>query len=119
MTPEPLPEAGVADVPFGRRGTGERYGPPVTDAYAKYDDELRAWADDHQLPLFTEYKDEPVRSFQIVGSTGSECQIWLDQDGSVHVWDYKKRGTQFRDGRLRDRLDAALGAARAWAERSA
>ena len=57
---------------------------------------IRAWAGRHTLHVYTSYKDEEVRSVDVVSSKGLRCQIWIDRPDErgnvkVHVWDYKKR----------------------------
>lgn len=79
---------------------------------------LRSWARDRRIPLYTKYRGEEVRSFQVVGATGRKAQIWVEvNDGiSVYVWDYKKRKREFGATRanLPKQLDAALDLAMDW-----
>lgn len=57
---------------------------------------ISAWAIKHALHVYTTYRDEEVRSVELVSPNGRKCQLWVDapdQSGNiqVHVWDYKKR----------------------------
>jgi hypothetical protein len=87
-------------------------------AFAQLDPIIRQWSSDRQVPLFTRYKDEDVRSFRIVGSSGTECQIWIEvgERVTVSVWDYGKRRQDLEAdaASLRARLDEALSIARSW-----
>lgn len=65
-------------------------------SYESIDPTITAWAAKHTLHLYTTYRDEEVRSVDLVGSNGRKCQLWIDapdQSGTVqvHVWDHKKR----------------------------
>jgi hypothetical protein len=64
--------------------------------YDAIDAALKGWAATRGLQLFSEYRDEPVRSMEVVGRTGMKVQIWVDPphpDGTVdlHAWDYRDR----------------------------
>lgn len=86
--------------------------------FAQFDPIIEQWSSDRQIPLFTRYKDEDVRSFQVVGSSGTECQIWIEvgERVTVSVWDYGKRRQDLEADAdsLRARLDEALSIARSW-----
>lgn len=65
-------------------------------SYELVDEVLEPWSSAHRLHVYTEYKDEPVRSMDMVGSKGSKVQIWIDPvsaDGivSVQIWDHHSR----------------------------
>jgi hypothetical protein len=65
-------------------------------SYESIDPIISVWATTHGLHLYTSYRDEEVRSVDLVGNNGHKCQLWIDapdQSGNVqvHVWDYKKR----------------------------
>jgi hypothetical protein len=90
-------------------------------SFERADPTVKAWAEDLGLVLFTEYKDEPVRSVQLVGKRGQRAQIWVDPPGEsgdarVHVWDYKRRRQDFagRVDSLRGLLDTAALVAQGW-----
>jgi hypothetical protein len=60
------------------------------------DHSLNKWSAERKIPLMVTYKDEEVRSFELVGSeSGRLFQVWLDvmddQDGiRIHAWDRVK-----------------------------
>lgn len=87
-------------------------------AFAQLDPTITQWSRNRQIPLFTHYKDEDVRSFQVVGSSGAKCQIWIEvgERVIVSVWDYGKRRQDLDADAdsLRARLDEALSIARSW-----
>ena len=83
-------------------------------SYNLIDDDINAWAGEHDLNIFTRYQDYDVRSTDIVDKLGHKYQIWIDEpetDGSVkvHAWDYKKRRKDFMTTTLN--LISALEAA--------
>ena len=60
------------------------------------DPKLEKWASSRGLHIYSEYRDEEVRSIDVVSPTGKRFQIWLDPPASdgrtiVHVWDYRRR----------------------------
>ena len=85
---------------------------------AELDPILREWSSDNRIPVFTHYKDEDVRSFQVVGPSGAQSQIGIEADDrlTVSVWDYRKRRQDFEADldSLRAQLDEALRVARSW-----
>lgn len=95
---------------------------------AKYDlidPELYDWAARHGLQIFTKYKDEEVRSTDVVGSDGKKCQIWVDPlnvAGTfvVNIWNYKKKRAKriqhLRASKtnIRDKLEEAYNTAQEW-----
>ena len=92
--------------------------------YDLIDPELYAWATDHGLQIFTEYKDYEVRSTDVVGNAGKKCQIWVEpsRPGTfvVNIWNYKKkqakRITQLQASKadIRDKLEEAYQTAVSW-----
>jgi hypothetical protein len=116
---------------FGARGGAEQFEllqsiRPETSALELHYHELRdpaitAWAAKHTLHLYTTYRDEEVRSVELVGSDGRKCQLWIDapdQSGNVqvHAWDYKKRREDCK-GTVADLprcLDQAYATAMKW-----
>lgn len=64
-------------------------------SYAEIDPVLFAWAKKHRLGVFTSFKDEEVRSVEVVSEVGDRYQIWVDipSNGtvSIHTWDLKRR----------------------------
>jgi len=69
--------------------------------YELIDSIISVWATNHSLHIYTTYRDEEVRSTDLVGSNGSKCQLWIDApdqsgDVQVHVWDYKKRKENYK-----------------------
>jgi len=66
-------------------------------SYKSIDPIIYAWAKDRNLHVYTEHREEEVRSVDLVGTTGERrCQLWIDAPeatGRVHIsiWDYQKR----------------------------
>jgi len=70
-------------------------------AYESADPIITTWATRHVLQIHTTYRDEEVRSVDLVGSNGRKCQLWIDapdQSGNVpvHLWDYKSRREDYK-----------------------
>lgn len=90
--------------------------------FEEVDPILLRWSETHRIPLSTEYRGEPVRAFDIVGSTGAKCQIWIEAGEGlvVAVWDYRERIEKFAasEDDLFSCLDAALATGRRWLEPS-
>jgi len=89
--------------------------------YSLIDSELYAWARNHGLQIFTEYKDCEVRTTDVVSSSGKKkCQIWVDPSFfftfTINVWDYKKRRVRIRAWKLniRTKLEEAYKTAESW-----
>lgn len=86
--------------------------------FTSIDSIIEQWSRDNDLPLYTQYREAEVRSFEVVLPTGERRQIWVENDGklTVSVWDYRKRRRDFAatPSNLRDQLDAALRQAKAW-----
>lgn len=63
--------------------------------YAAIDPIISAWAAKHSFTIYKQYRDEEVRSVNIVSPTGRKYQIWIDppkgETVSIHAWDYKKQ----------------------------
>lgn len=61
-------------------------------SYALVDPAIREWCKRHSLILCTDYKDNDVRSVDVVGPGGRKCQVWIDppEHGAVtvHIWPY-------------------------------
>ncbi len=93
----------------------------MTTGYDLVDQVLGPWSAAHQLHVSTEFKDEPVRSIEMVGGNDSRVQIWIDPasaDGavSVHLWDYHDRRNELSGpvADLNSVLDAAYQLATEW-----
>ena len=89
--------------------------------YRLIDDQLYLWASKYGVHIYTSYKDEDVRSIDIVDPLGIGFQIWLDPPASdasttVHVWDFKKRSKEFPAGKgaLAEALEKARAQVCAW-----
>ena len=89
--------------------------------YESIDPIISAWAAKHTLHLYTTYRDEEVRSVDLIGSAGRKCQLWIDapdQSGNVlvHVWDYKKRRQDLQTtmAELAQSLEMAYATAIGW-----
>src|SRR5690625_7389654 len=70
-------------------------------SYQKLDPALQRWAKKHGLHVYTNYKDEEVRSVDIVSPCGERFQLWIDKPENdryavIHVWDYRTRRAAFR-----------------------
>jgi len=65
----------------------ELYPTPRIVSYALVDPAIREWCNRHSLTLYTSDKGSDVRTVQVVGATGTKCQIWVDppQDDSVTI----------------------------------
>ena len=94
-------------------------------SYELVDQVLEPWSSAHRLHFYTEYKDEPVRSMDMVGGNGSKVQIWIDpvsNNGivSVHLWDYGSRRRHLSGpvADLSKLLDAAHQEATEWLSES-
>jgi hypothetical protein len=71
--------------------------------YESIDPIISVWATKHNLHIYTTYRDEEVRSVDLIGSNDRKCQLWIeapDQSGNVqvHIWDYKKRKRDYKVG---------------------
>ena len=68
------------------------YSIPRIASYKLVDESIRAWVAEHHLNLCTDYKDYDVRSVDVVGPEGKQCQIWIDPPKGdsvvVNVWPY-------------------------------
>ena len=88
--------------------------------YGCIDPELNAWATNHGLKIFTQYKDEEVRSTDVMGSSGKKCQIWVEPSYFftfvINVWDYKKRRVRLRAWKINigSKLEEAYRTSQAW-----
>lgn len=94
--------------------------------YNLIDPELHAWAAKHGLQIFTKYRDEEVRSTDVVRRAGKKCQIWIDQTDEagtfvVNIWNYKnnkpaKRIKQLQASKtdIKDKLEEAYNTAQEW-----
>ena len=64
--------------------------------YSIVDSILKTWAKRRSVPLLTEYRDEAVRAFEVLGKHGNvQFQIWIDPPDTagkttVHAWDRKQ-----------------------------
>lgn len=63
-------------------------------SYELVDPIILKWAQKHTLHIYTQYKDEEVRSVDVTSTRGERFQIWIDPpvdtQVNVHAWDYKK-----------------------------
>jgi hypothetical protein len=89
-------------------------------SYAAIDDALRSWARANGVTFATRYRDDEVRSFDIVDAAGARVQIWVNHPVhatvTVSAWDYRARKWT-RDVPLLavgDALTNAVTVARAW-----
>ncbi len=92
--------------------------------YELVDQVLERWSAAHKLQVSTAYKDEPVRSIQMVGVKHSRVQIWVDPVSpagivSVHLWDYHRRRKEFSGpvDDLNTLLEKAYQLATKWLDR--
>lgn len=64
-------------------------------SFRKVDNILNEWASRHSLTLFTKYREEEVRSVELVSPSCKRFQLWVDppvgESVMVHIWDFKKR----------------------------
>jgi len=87
---------------------------------APIDAEISRWAHQRGLTVATGYKDEEVRSVQLVDERGRRYQIWVEDLGNGQyravAWDYSKRRSEhdsYPAGFL-DALEAAYQQVRVW-----
>jgi hypothetical protein len=82
------------------------------------DSSLQARSSRRQVRLHSEYREEQVRWFQVVGPSGKDAQIWIEvnENVRVHAWDHKKRRRVLlaTSEDFIDRLDEALALIRSW-----
>ncbi len=90
-------------------------------SYSIIDPILEVWADSCGLHIHTQYKDNEVRSIDIVSPQGKRFQLWIDvpsQNGitRVHVWDMKKRRQDYTANKssLKDKLEEAYQQVQSW-----
>lgn len=64
-------------------------------SYQLIDPIIFPWANIHSLHISTIYKDEEVRSIDLINAKGERFQIWFDLPVRnriiVHAWNYKKK----------------------------
>lgn len=90
--------------------------------YHILDSALTRWTDKHGLRIQTSYKDEAVRSIDVVSPSAERFQIWVDppsNDGrtTVHAWDYRRRRVSFAVddlARLEGGLEKAYSQIKNW-----
>ena len=90
-------------------------------SYQVLDSILEGWAKKRGLHIYTTYKDEEVRSIDIVSPAGKRFQLWLDEPGrngetTVHIWDYRKRKKDFNAvlSNLESQLERAYSEVKGW-----
>lgn len=93
--------------------------------YEALDHLILSWARSHDLHVATEYKGAEVRSIEIVNSTGTRYQIWVDppQDPGctvVHARDFCERIKRFavRDCDLVSAFEHAYSTVQDWMTKS-
>ena len=64
--------------------------------YAEIDKVLTPWSKRHGLHVFTKYRDEEVRSIDVVDDAGDRYQIWISESANsgtakVSAWNYKDK----------------------------
>jgi hypothetical protein len=89
--------------------------------YAAIDPILNRWAQKQGLTILTAYRDEEVRSIELVDKKGRRYQVWIDPPDAtgtttVHAWDYKKQRMDdaVRPTDLEACLDKVHAAVRTW-----
>ena len=67
--------------------------------YNEIDPIIKEWASKNKFLIYNKYKDEEVRSVNVVSSEGRTFQIWIDPPLNdkilVHAWDFKKRNKEY------------------------
>lgn len=79
--------------------------------FDEVDPVLRRWSKSRVVPMHTRYREDEVRSFSIVNSSGQEFQIWIEMDPLVvNFWDFKadRRSWRIAIAHLESHLDDAL-----------
>lgn len=78
--------------------------------FANVDPIIASWAAKHGLHMYTRYRDDEVRSVNLVDNKGQKFQIWIEElpDGRFRAvgWDYKKRRYESESDAVN--FDAAL-----------
>jgi hypothetical protein len=64
--------------------------------YADIDKVLTPWSKRHGLHVIRKYRDEEVRSIDVVDDAGGRYQIWISESGQsgkakVSAWNYKDK----------------------------
>jgi predicted SAM-dependent methyltransferase len=81
-------------------GDAQRSAAPSSDVfkmkYADIDKVLTPWSKRHGLHVFTKYRDEEVRSIDVVDDAGGRYQIWISEAensgrAKVSAWNYKDK----------------------------
>lgn len=90
-------------------------------SYQMLDPILERWAKKRSLHVHTNYKDEEVRSIDIVSPAGKRFQLWLDKPEDdehtvIHIWDYRKRRSDFDAdlSNLESQLERAYSEIMSW-----
>ena len=67
--------------------------------YEKVDSVLNLWAKKNNIYFYSQYKDEEVRSCDIVDLNFNKYQLWIEEPKNknikIYIWDYKKRKQKF------------------------
>ena len=90
------------------------------NSYSAVDPIIDAWGIRHSLHIYTLFKDEQVRSTELVSPAGKRVQIWVDppkeQSVGVHAWDFKDLRHQVNVplSQLGEALDESVRVVRRW-----
>jgi hypothetical protein len=101
---------------------GEWQGAGVAMTYQAIDEALAEWLARHPVHMLMKYKDDEVRTFDVVSSSGDQIQVWIDPPRpsgqvGVHVWDYHHRRSKDLNGDVAEvakLVDEAYITAREW-----
>lgn len=89
-------------------------------AYETIDSIIYPWAQKHSLHIDTNYKDDEVRSIEIIRSEGRRFQIWIDPPlGAqihIHAWNYKAitKAWKIEINNLESTLEEVLQTVKLW-----
>lgn len=83
------------------------------------DEKLDFWVRKNSLSLNRSYKDEEVRSINIVSNSGNKYQIWIELNKKeiiINVWNYKNLKTEYKTilDLFTDTLDRAKDITNLW-----
>lgn len=69
-------------------------------SYQLIDHIILQWTRSHSFHVSTIYKDEEIRSIDVINIKGERFQIWFDPPVGnhigIHVWNYKNKKDRFK-----------------------
>ncbi len=90
-------------------------------SFQAVDSILGTWARKHGLSIATVYRDEEVRSIELVDRRGDRYQIWIDPPDAlglvgIHAWDFRHLKTHVQSSvpELESNLDGVRETVLGW-----